>query len=71
MIPIGKGEDNFLIILALIRRVWIRDNERATKAIWILSLDVGVIPISSGLGYLFDVSLGSNPFECREHTVKL
>lgn len=63
MIPIGKSEDNFFIILALIRRVWVRDDERATKAVWILSLDMGVIPVSSRLSYLLDVSRGVHAFK--------
>lgn len=71
MIPICKSENDFLIVLALVRRVRVRDDERATKTIWVLSLDVGVIPVSSRLSYLVEVSLGSNSLNWCKHTVKL
>ena len=47
MIPVRDGKNKFLIIL--VREIWVADDEGCSKTIWVLSLVVGMIPVTSGL----------------------
>lgn len=52
MIPVGKSEDDFLVHLFFVREPGIMNNERPAKAVGILAVIVGVIPIRPGLVHL-------------------
>lgn len=52
MVPIGQGDDDFLIILVLVRVVRIMNNEGTAQAIRILALRVRVVPVCSRLSDL-------------------
>lgn len=49
VIPIREREISFLMIVILIRRFWIADNERPSEPIRILSSHMGVVPVCAGL----------------------
>lgn len=49
MIPVCKRENQLLIVLSLVRRLRIVNDQRSPKAIWILASIVRMVPISSRL----------------------
>lgn len=49
MIPIRDCEHPLLVVLALVRRVGIIDNQWSTKAIGVLRCLMGVIPVRARL----------------------
>lgn len=49
VIPVGKGQHDFLVIHFAEWRVWIMDDESTAQSIWVLALQVRVIPVRSSL----------------------
>ena len=55
MVPVRDRQDELLIIF--VWEVWIADDEGGSKTIWVLSLVVGMIPVTSRLGDLRTVKI--------------
>jgi len=49
VVPVGDREDVLLIVHALERAVWIRDDERRAEPVRILAPEMGVIPVGAWL----------------------
>ena len=49
VVPVGKGEDDFLIHLLFVGELGIMDNDGTAKTIGVLAIVVRVVPVCSGL----------------------
>jgi len=49
MVPVRERKDDFFVVKVLVRVLWVMNNERSAEAIWVLSSNMGMVPISSGL----------------------
>lgn len=49
VIPVGKSKDELLVILILVGKLLIVDNEGTAQAVGVLSAGVRVVPVGSGL----------------------
>jgi hypothetical protein len=61
MIPVRQSKNQLLVIQI---RIWIFrvvNDERASKAIWILPIYMRVVPVRAGLCDLFELAMSSIP----------
>ena len=49
MVPVTERYDDFLIIFAFVRAIWVANDERRADSIGILSSDVRMVPIGPWL----------------------
>jgi hypothetical protein len=49
MIPVGECKNQLLVVLIGIRRFWVVNNKRTAEAVWVLPVDMGMVPVSARL----------------------
>ena len=54
MVPVRECKNDLIVVVTFERRIGIIDDQRATKAVWVLGSRVRMIPVSTRLINLFD-----------------